>query len=299
MVTDDGVTRGSSLPRADEANAATREPGGLDFGRCFLPESLARVHELSFLLGHERRVLNQVRAHEYLCLVGLARYVLLPLVLDRLRPHLRRDDDLVGPLVAARSERLELLRSFREEFERGFGSRCDALGPPAAMAEGILARSPVGVALAVLHSECMAQAADGREPSSGGDLDPRFGHLLARHAAEAGERARTAARLVRALACRSTPAAVGAAVDEYVELIGIVDAVLAQQVHLNVQAFVRASGRELTPGERRDLVAGQRRAVRWTYLGSAMMHPELVRALGELPTGAREAVEARAAALRR
>src|SRR5688500_1419722 len=43
----------------------------LDFARCFLPEPLARTDALPGLSADERRVMNQIRGHEYLCLFGL------------------------------------------------------------------------------------------------------------------------------------------------------------------------------------------------------------------------------------
>ena len=38
----------------------------LDFTKPFMPESLARVEELSFLSRDEKRILNQIRGHAYL-----------------------------------------------------------------------------------------------------------------------------------------------------------------------------------------------------------------------------------------
>lgn len=43
----------------------------LDFSKRFMPESLARVEELSFLNDEEKKVLNQIRGHAYLSIFGL------------------------------------------------------------------------------------------------------------------------------------------------------------------------------------------------------------------------------------
>ena len=58
----------------------------LDFSRRFMPESLARVEELSFLNDDEKRVLNQIRGHAYLSVFGLVEEFILPFVIDHVRP---------------------------------------------------------------------------------------------------------------------------------------------------------------------------------------------------------------------
>ncbi len=42
----------------------------LDFAEPFMPESLAQVDGLSFLCSDEKRILKQIRGHEYLCMFG-------------------------------------------------------------------------------------------------------------------------------------------------------------------------------------------------------------------------------------
>src|SRR5262244_782064 len=64
----------------------------LNFDMASMPESLARVNELSFLTEDERRILNQIRGNTYLCIFGLVEEFILPFVLDEARPHLRDDD---------------------------------------------------------------------------------------------------------------------------------------------------------------------------------------------------------------
>src|SRR5207342_2153493 len=65
----------------------------LDFGKPFLPEALARVEALDFLSSDERRMLNQIRGHNYLYLFGAVEEFILPFVMDQVRPQLQGDDD--------------------------------------------------------------------------------------------------------------------------------------------------------------------------------------------------------------
>ena len=54
----------------------------LDFSKPFMPESLARVDRLSFLVDFEKLVLNQIRGNTYLAIFGLVEEFILPFVLD-------------------------------------------------------------------------------------------------------------------------------------------------------------------------------------------------------------------------
>ena len=63
----------------------------LDFTRPFMPETLARTGAAAGLSADERRVLNQIRGHEYLVIFGLVEEFILPFVLDHARPQLNGD----------------------------------------------------------------------------------------------------------------------------------------------------------------------------------------------------------------
>ena len=68
-------------------------PGAeLDFTRPFMPEGLARTGAVPGLTAGERRVLNQIRGHEYLSIFGLVEEFILPFVLDHARPYINGED---------------------------------------------------------------------------------------------------------------------------------------------------------------------------------------------------------------
>ena len=116
----------------------------LDFGKPFMPESLARVGPLKFLSADEKRILNQIRGNTYLCIFGLVEEFILPFVLDHARPQLQGDDYRVRALLQFASEEakhIQLFKRFRQEFENSFGTECSVIGPPEAIAKEILAHS--------------------------------------------------------------------------------------------------------------------------------------------------------------
>ena len=74
----------------------------LDFAKPFLPESLARVEPLSFLIRREQTVLNQIRRNDYLYIFGLVEEFILPFVLDHAPSAWRRLPGSGVPSVCGR-----------------------------------------------------------------------------------------------------------------------------------------------------------------------------------------------------
>src|SRR5918993_5936773 len=107
----------------------------LDFSKPLMPESLARVEPLDFLSADEKRTLNQIRGHAYLCTFGLVEEFILPFLMDHARPQLRGDDYRVRALLQFAGEEakhIHLFKRFRQDFEEGFGTKCEVIGPPEA-----------------------------------------------------------------------------------------------------------------------------------------------------------------------
>ncbi len=110
-----------------------------------MPESLVRIEELAFLNADEKRVLNQIRGHAYLCIFGLVEEFILPFVHDHVRPELNGDDYRVRAFLQLASEEakhIQLFKTFSEEFQKNFGSHCDIIGPPSEIAREVLSHQP-------------------------------------------------------------------------------------------------------------------------------------------------------------
>lgn len=271
----------------------------LDFTRPFLPETFARTAGAPGLTADEKRMLNQIRGNDYLCAFGLVEEFILPFVLDHVRPHLAGDDHRVRAFLAFASEEakhIHLFKRFRDDFRAGFGTECAVIGPPEEVAQAVLAHSPLAVAILILHLEWMTQRHFTGSVRDAGDLDPQFKSLLRHHWMEEAQHAKLDAMMVRALAEGRTEAEILAALDEYAEMGGMFDQAFAQQSEMNADALERAMGRKLPADDRKALVAQQHQALRWTFLGSGMTHPEFLATLGEICPAARARVEAMAPA---
>jgi hypothetical protein len=265
----------------------------LDFSKPFMPESLARVEPLTFLSPRERLTLNQIRGLGYLYTFGLVEEFILPFVLDHARPQLHGDPYAVRALLEFATEEakhIHLFRRFREEFERGFGTPCAQIGPPEAVAKAVLGHQPLAVALAILQIEWMTQHHWTEGVRDNQRLDPQFKSLLKHHWMEEAQHAKLDTLMVESLSRTSDAADIDGAVEEYLEIGGLVDGALAQQVAFDLDSLARATGRTLDGAEREAFVAVQTQGQRWTYLGSGMTHPNFVSTLGALRPSAADRV---------
>ena len=266
----------------------------LDFTRTFMPESLAQTEPLSFLIKEEKRILNQIRGNAYLCIFGLVEEFILPFVLDHARPQLQGDDYRVRALLQFAGEEakhIQLFKRFKQEFEDGFGTDCEVIGPPEAIASEILAHDPLGVAITTLHIEWMVQRHYLDSIKDDQQLDPQFKSLLKHHWIEEVQHAKLDTLMVGALAADRSEEEIMRSVEEYLEIGGFLDQGLQQQVEFDLNSFEQASGHILNEAQREEFRRVQLRANRWTYLGTGMTHERVLETLEWLTPKARQRVE--------
>jgi hypothetical protein len=81
------------------------------------------------------------------------------------------------------------------------------------------------------------------------------------------------------------------AIDGYLEIGGMIDAGLMQQVQFDLESLKRATGRVFTPEETERFFAVQQQATRWTFLGSGMSHKHFLSTAELVKPGARARLE--------
>src|SRR5215510_3309594 len=266
----------------------------LDFTRPQMPESFARVEELKFLTPAEKLKLNQIRGFDYLCTFGLVEEFILPFILDHARPQLQGDDYRVRAFLsfaAEEAKHIHLFKHFRAEFEDGFGAECLFIGPPSAIAEAILAHDPLAVALVILHIEWMTQRHYTESVQNDRRLDEQFKSMLKHHWMEEAQHAKLDTLMIEALAEGRGEAELEKALDEYLEIGGLLDNGFRQQAEFNLENLRRSTGRRLTEDERDEFVTGQHQALRWTFLGSGMTHANFLSTLERLSPALRKRLE--------
>jgi hypothetical protein len=273
----------------------------LDFSRPFLPETFVRAEALPFLSPRERLVLNQIRGHGYLSILGLVEEFILPFVLDHARPLLEGTDDhriraLLG-FAAEEAKHIHLFKRFRTAFAAGFGAECGVIGPGRDLARTVLAHDPLSVALVVLHLEWMTQLHYLDSVLDDDQLEPCFVSLLKHHWMEEAQHAKLDTLIVEALAATRSTAEFDKAVDGYLTIGAVLDAALKQQVAHDLDSLERAIGRSLSASERERFITVQHQANRWTYLGSGMTHRHFLATVEQFSPSAKLRLQALAPAL--
>jgi hypothetical protein len=267
------ATLASSLRAQWQLDDVLREDQELDFSRNFLPESLARTASLNGLNAFEQKTLNQIAAHEYLCMFGVVEEFILPFLLDHARPHLLEDDWRVRALLNFASEEakhIHLFKRFHAAFVRGFPVEVQMIGPSEAIGAEILRHDPLAVGLVILMIEWMTQQHYLGSIKDDGDIDPLFKSLLKHHWIEESQHAKLDTLIVDALAEGRSEAEIDKAVDEVFEIATFLDGGLKAQAEFNVNALEKAINQTVL--NREEIIAQQHQAGRWTFIGSGLVH---------------------------
>jgi hypothetical protein len=230
---------------------------------------------------------------------GLVEEFILPYVVDHARAQLSSDDYRVRALLGFAGEEakhIHLFKQFRKEFEQGFGSRCEFIGPAEDVKRFVLSHSPLGVAIAILHIEWITLRHYVEGVKEDQDLDAQFKSLLKHHWLEESQHTKLDTLIVEALAQDATEKEIEQAFQEYADIGAFLDNAIKQQTEFDVESFIHATGRNLSRSEREAMTAAVLKGMRWTYLGTGMTHPNFLATVQEIKPEARKQIEAMAPA---
>jgi hypothetical protein len=288
------ATLASSIRAQWQLDDVLREDQELDFSRNFMPESLARTAALTGLNPFEQRILNQISAHQYLCIFGVVEEFILPFLLDHARPHLLGDDWRVRAILNFASEEakhIHLFKRFHQAFVRGFPVEHRMIGPSEEIGAEVLKHDPLAVGLVILMIEWMTQQHYLGSIRDDGELDPLFKSLMLNHWKEEAQHAKLDTLIVDALAEGRSEDQIQKAMDEFFEIGAFLDGGLKVQAGFNLDALELAIGRKVE--DREEVLVQQHQAARWTYIGSGMVHERFKSTLqGISPRAAERIAEA-------
>jgi hypothetical protein len=261
----------------------------LDFSKPFLPEAIAHTQAISCLTPDEQLILNQIRGNSYLHMFGLVEEFILPLVVNHVQfIGCETIEATQAYLCFAQEEskHINLFRQFATAFARGFGFRCETIGPPKTIADFVLQHSKLGVALVTLHIEWMTQRhfLDSVRSNPHELLEPKFCSLLKHHWQEESQHARLDTLMVQDLAQKLDSAAIESAIDDYIAIVEYLNEGLKTQVQLDIASLEIPIARTLTPTERDEIRQIQELSYQKAFLISGMTHPNFVQSVQELST---------------
>ncbi|MDP2341196.1 MAG: hypothetical protein Q8O67_09570 [Deltaproteobacteria bacterium] len=261
----------------------------LDFGRTFLPEGLAQTWSIPCLKNYQKLKLNQISANAYLNLFAFVEEFILATMVKHAQTDMFDGKGSVRALVRVAEEEAkhqELFHRYREAFDRDFGHPCGVLDSATAVAGVILAKSPIGVMMVILHIELFTQQHYLECVKDNAEVDPFFSSLLKNHFLEEAQHARVDALQLDKLARAATPAEIVTAFDDYLGILSAFDGLLAEQSQLDVKSLEAASGVTFSEADARMVTDSQQRAYRKTFLTYGMTNPQFLAYLGQIsPAG--------------
>jgi P-aminobenzoate N-oxygenase AurF len=271
-----------------------------DFAKPFLPERIAGVGGITCLDDDEKRMLNQIRGNSYCHIFAFVEEYIVPLVMDRARADVYGDETRLWSLLRFAEEETkhqQMLRRACDQFRAGFGVECGLVPGREAVAEAVLATSPLTALLLTSMIEWFTQLHYVEHVRDHNDLDELFRDILRFHWIDESRHARMDSLLIDEVAGELPANQREQAIDELLELGGAIDGLLAQQIALDVDALARAGRRTFSDTEREEICAHQQRSYRWTFLVSGLEHPNFARIVEQITPAGEAKISAAATAL--
>jgi hypothetical protein len=259
-----------------------------DFDNRFLPESLANVDGLLFLSEKQKRQLNQIRACGYVYIQGMFKRLTRLFVTDYARNSLSDGDYRVRDGIKYAPDNRIFQQIFRLSYRKiftGLSGECETFGRSNKVSRTILAHHPLALVIAGLHFEWLAEVHYLMSIDGGGQIDPAFQRLLEFNWLDQKCSRQWDMKMLQVIADNCSNEEMERAIEDYLSITRILDSHLEDQLSMDIGSLSRATNRNFTKTEIRSLKTIQRRALRWTYLGSAMGELDFLVALESLRTG--------------
>lgn len=277
--------------RVDDVIGANKR---LDFSRPFLPESFARTPSLTFLSPNEQLKLNQIRGFGYVSMFELVERCILPYINAQVPTAVGQDayrSEALKQFASEEQKHIDLFVRFRDEFANGFGHDCGFIGPAEDIGAAIRDHSELALAIFTLAIEWGTQRHYVDSIRDNDALDPQFKSLFKHHWLEESQHVKLDTLVFHELAGASTPEQIEHATDEFLDIGGFVDGGLKQQTELDLQSLETVIDRQLTDDQRSEVLEQQHQAMRWTFIGSALVNKGFLGALESASPTARSKID--------
>jgi len=236
--------------------------------RRWLPARLSDVGRISCLSDAEKIKLTHVEMGAYAHLLGYL--------------------EALTSFGAEGVGHLPLFRAVRERVDETLGFRLALLPGAADVAPRALDKHAGAVLL--LRAAFESLTAFNHAACFGADerLDPLSRRIFEHHAAEQSRNARSTRTETRREFSTMSAAETDLAVDDLIDLVGLVHELLQQQAGLDVRNLERYLGRTLGGPDRREILAAVLRAKRHAFIENGITHPDFQDLLGTVLTPAQQ-----------
>ncbi len=254
----------------------------LDLDKKFLPDGLSKVQELTFLTSEEQRYLSQIEGRTYANVFHLAERFVNAKILEISRDHWLGDQTALEALIRFTDEELKHQELFRrlerlanEQLPFGY----EFLPDPNEVARIVLGKSTWAVLGLILQIELFTQMHYRQSIDPDKQLSPLFKDVFRYHWLEESQHTIMDELEWLRLDKTLTAEARDIAVDEFIELLGSLDAILRPQAKVDATYFTETCGRALSHIDQQAVERGILKAYRWQFIHSGTRHPHFVKVL--------------------
>src|SRR5262245_20107174 len=155
-----------------------------DFSKPFLPDRIAGVRDITCLDDAEQRLLNQIRGNSYCHLFAFVEEFIVPVVLEHATRGVYGDETRLWSLLWFAEEEVKhqaMMRRALAHIQEGFGHECGLVDGREAVAQAVLATSPLTALLLTSLIEWFVQLHYVEHVRDDQDLDPLFRDILRFH----------------------------------------------------------------------------------------------------------------------
>jgi hypothetical protein len=261
----------------------------LDFARKFLPDGLSRVAAAPFLDSADVRLLSQIQGRTYANVLGLLERYIGAKTLEISRDHWFGDQVALEALVRFADEELkhqELFRRLERMAAAGMPPGYRFSPQPNDVAHAVLSKATWAVLALTLHIELamLVHYRSSIEPDA--NLSDLWKDAFLFHWKEESQHAILDELEWRREDARLDAAGRDRAVDDLVDLVGAVDAILMSQASADADYFLVAARRSYALAEAKAIQELLSKAYRWQYIASGVRLTRFAETLKSMATPA-------------
>ena len=259
----------------------------LDTASKFLPDSLSLVAQLPFLNPSQQRLLSQIQGRTYAYLFGLIERCINAKVLEMGRAHCLSDPIAVAALLKFVQEELkhqELFRRVEKLADLVLPAGYRMTTDPDAAAAAMLRKSTWAVLALTCFVEIFTQAHYLHSIRDDDDLSPLFKDVFYYHWIEEVQHATLDELEWQRVHDGLKPEAIDTGVDDFIELLRMVDGILQAQAAADGEYFCSSSGAYFDRERCNAVKACLLKAYRLQYLVSGARIERFERALSSKVT---------------
>jgi len=258
-----------------------------DGAKKYLPDGLSLAQEMTTLSDGEKRFASQVQGRTYANMFGLVERFITAKLLEVGHEHSLGDQNALEALVRFSDEELKhqaLFRRINEMMGATLppGYRFDV--DPDAVARAVLGKSTWAVLVLTLHIEIFVQSHYRQSIEPDEALSALFKDVFLFHWKDECQHVVLDELELKRHDATLTPEARDRSVDEFIALVGAVDAILRSQAKADAGYFTANCGRTVERQEAGRLAELFLKAYRWQYIFSGASHPRFQTVLKSLIT---------------